>query len=195
MISWTIRVDWHRQDEPTEADFEHILTRLAGLHPALNIERIDRPADPVQMSATVTFEAATVRQASATALAAVESASNVKAHGLEILTTEEFERQLNIPRIPDLVGLADIAEILGVSRQRAAELSAAANFPPAVAHTKAAGPLRVRRQVEVWASTWERKPGRPKKVTDPGITVAEASEGAERLGKLLREGGQDLPRE
>lgn len=163
--SWTIRVDWHRHTEPTDTDFEHILEQLDGLHPALNLEHVDRLANPYLMSATITLDATSLRQATTAALQAVETAADTKARGLEVLTTDEFDRELARPQIPPLVGNADIAEMLGVTRQRAAQLTDATGFPPAVAHIKA-GPLRVRHQVEHWASTWTRKTGRPKHEPD-----------------------------
>lgn len=163
--SWTVRVDWlDHTAGPNEAELEQLLDKLAGLHPAINLEHPDQPGAPVRMCATLTLDAATLRQASATALAAVEGAIARKALGIEVLPTHEFDRMLERPQIPELVGNADIADMLGVSRQRAAQLADLAGFPPAVTHIKA-GPLRVRRQVEHWAATWERKTGRPPKTS------------------------------
>jgi predicted DNA-binding transcriptional regulator AlpA len=49
-----------------------------------------------------------------------------------------------------IVGVAEIAELLGVSRQRVDQLTRRADFPPAVAEL-ASGRLWVRGQVERWA--------------------------------------------
>jgi len=115
----------------------------------------------------VHLEEASLRQAVATALRRVEDATDTKAQGVEALTEAEVRHQLRRPRIPQLVGHADIAELLGVTRQRAAQLAERADFPPAVMTTKA-GPLRVRDQVEDWArNTWPRKGGRPAKTARP----------------------------
>lgn len=160
--SWTVRVDWRRHTEIDEPELELVLDRLEGLHPAINIERTEALINPLHLSATVTLEAATLRQAATMALQAVEAAVDTKARGMEVLETEEFDRELDRPQIPALVGNADIAEMLGVSRQRAAKLDESPGFPPAVAHIKA-GPLRVRNQVEKWAASWERRSGPKRK--------------------------------
>jgi hypothetical protein len=65
-------------------------------------------------------------------------------------------------QIPEMVGYAAIATMAAVSRQRARELSGKPGFPPP-AVTTASGPLRVKADVELWLSSWDRTPGRPSK--------------------------------
>lgn len=67
-----------------------------------------------------------------------------------------------IPPIPPLVGTAEIADILGVSRSRAVQLTKRDDFPPVVQDLKAT-PLRLRSHIEQWATTWTRTNGRPRK--------------------------------
>lgn len=66
------------------------------------------------------------------------------------------------------VGLSEVAEIIRVSRQRALQLVRDyADFPAPLAEL-AAGRVWDRAAVEAWASAHpERRPGRPRKVTDP----------------------------
>ena len=61
------------------------------------------------------------------------------------------------------LGLTEIGELLGVSRQRAFTLSKRADFPPPTATLKA-GRIWDRATIEAWASTWDRsnQGGRPK---------------------------------
>lgn len=81
---------------------------------------------------------------------------------LHARTHAVHDADLAEPVIPDLVGVAELAELLGVSTQRASELRSRAGFPrPAV--TLRSGPVWVRANVEQFASTWKRKPGRPPK--------------------------------
>lgn len=78
--------------------------------------------------------------------------------------TEAARKALNEhPSIPPLVGYAEIADLAGVTRQRARELAHLEGFPVAVVET-AAGPLRVKAAVESWIGDWDRKPGRPRKM-------------------------------
>lgn len=61
-----------------------------------------------------------------------------------------------------LVGLTEIADMLGVSRQRAGQLAATEGFPEPVARL-AAGPIYESADVEAWARTRNTKSGRPRK--------------------------------
>lgn len=155
--AWHVRVDIapRRVDEDSA---DELLDALGDLRPGIIL-------DDEALIIEVHLEAPTLRQAIATALQRVESATGAKATGVEAITREEVERRILEPLVPDLVGYAEIAEILSVSRQRAAQLGDRPDFPPAVVTTKA-GPLRVRAAVEAWATTWERKGGRPRKTTD-----------------------------
>jgi len=74
----------------------------------------------------------------------------------------------------DLVSVTEIAEMLGVSRQRVNQLiEAYADFPAPEADL-AIGRVWTRRSVESWADSHPRKPGRrPAK----GATAAADSEG------------------
>lgn len=161
---WNVRVDWTRTVTYNEADLEEILEQLADLHPALGVDEANEPEYQSRYSATLTLPATSLRQAVATGLRRVEDATGEKANGVEALTQREAERRLAEPQIPELVGHAEIADMLGVSRQRAAQLAERPGFPPAVVTTKT-GPLRVKSQVEAWVTTWDRKGGRPKKQT------------------------------
>ena len=51
---------------------------------------------------------------------------------------------------PDLVGIAEIGELLGVSRQRVHQLTAKDDFPEPEAHLSA-GKVWTRAAVEKWA--------------------------------------------
>jgi len=54
-----------------------------------------------------------------------------------------------------LVGITEIAEMLGVSRQRVGQLAATASFPEPAARL-AAGPVWEREAVEEWARSTGR---------------------------------------
>jgi hypothetical protein len=60
----------------------------------------------------------------------------------------------------ELAGLAEAAEILGVSKQRVTELRAQPAFPAPVAELKS-GPVWTRDSIEEFAQTRRRQPGRP----------------------------------
>lgn len=83
---------------------------------------------------------------------------------LRIRTEQSLVDELARPVIPGLVGITEIGEILGVSRQRAHAITATANFPSAVAHL-AAGPVYLESAVRAFAAV-PRRAGRPKVVTN-----------------------------
>jgi hypothetical protein len=82
--------------------------------------------------------------------------------GVEMYTNEELDRRNAIPNYPEVVGVAEVAEMLGVSKQRVSELARSKRFPSAL-YELAAGPVWVKPAIERFADAWERKPGRPRK--------------------------------
>ncbi len=81
----------------------------------------------------------------------------------DALTFEEQDRELELPNFPELVGVSEIADILGVTRQRASALAKTAGFPTAIA-TLASGPVWTRPSLNRFVDDWPRKDGRPPKL-------------------------------
>lgn len=171
--SWTVRVDWVDPQELAEAKLDDWMTELAAYSPAVGLEptggtvrgRAGREYDGALVSVTVTVKAGTVRKAIDATVRLVQAVTDSKAIGVEALTTEEFDRRLNEPQIPPLIGQAEMATKLGVSRQRMAQLVERHDFPPEVVRTLA-GPLFIEAQFEAWAQSWERRNGRPPKTRE-----------------------------
>jgi len=157
--TWSARIDW--ADECTDEQLAAIAEALAGHHGALTTN-----AAAGRVSAQLTVHATTLRQAIDNSLAAVRDAVH-GTHGrfnpvrVDVVDEATFRAELAEPAIPPLVGYAEIAEMAGVSRQRARELPNLPDFPPAVTETSSKGPLRVRSQVANWIQGWERRAGRP----------------------------------
>jgi hypothetical protein len=78
------------------------------------------------------------------------------------LTAEELDRELAQPAIPPLLGVAELADRLSVTRQRASDLAKASSFPPKPVAVLASGPIWVEPTVTHHLGTWDRRPGRPK---------------------------------
>jgi len=81
---------------------------------------------------------------------------------LEVMTAEEVHRELERPAYPAVLGIAELAELLGVSRQRASQVARVAAFPKPFAEL-ASGPIWLAPNVERFVQEWERRPGRPRK--------------------------------
>ena len=77
-----------------------------------------------------------------------------------------FESEVDRPNYPELVGVAELAELCGVTRQRASVLARSGGFPEPLAEL-ASGPVWDLRTVEQFVREWPRKPGRPAKPAMP----------------------------
>lgn len=162
MATWTARVEWAQSYEPNSSNYDEWTDALSGFGGSIGVvHRSSRPGDPTRLAATISLEAGSLRQATKLALGAVEDALGIRSDAVEVLPAREYDRRLAEPLVPQLVGYAEIAQMAGVSRQRARELADLVGFPPVAVETHA-GPLRARSQVEGWLSRWERKRGRPR---------------------------------
>jgi len=86
-------------------------------------------------------------------------------HDREISARDVDLQAEDLARPPDrYVGVSEIAQMLGVSRQRASELRTRPGFPAPIADL-ASGPVWTRGSLDRFISTWERRPGRPTKAT------------------------------
>ncbi len=108
----------------------------------------------------VTVDASDHAGAATAGVALVTDLVPGKVARVEVMTTEEADRRLAEPAFPELVGITEIARILGVSRQRASALRANARFPGPVA-VLASGPVWRRNDLTRFEEQWSRKPGRP----------------------------------
>jgi hypothetical protein len=79
---------------------------------------------------------------------------------VEAQTERELEVELARPSFPDLLGVAELAERLGVSRQRAWTVTGRPDFPEPVARLKAT-PVWTAGSVRRFLEAWPRKAGRP----------------------------------
>jgi hypothetical protein len=81
---------------------------------------------------------------------------------LEAVDWERLGVELKQPPGPELVGIAELAKLAGVSRQRASILARRAGFPDPLA-TLAAGPVWDLHAVRRFLEGWTRQVGRPAK--------------------------------
>lgn len=84
---------------------------------------------------------------------------------LEAIRQDVLDTENERPTLPALVSAPEAAEILGVSAQRVHELAGDhAGFPEA-AYELRTGKLWLRDAIVSFGRRWERRPGRPRKVT------------------------------
>jgi len=75
----------------------------------------------------------------------------------------DMAHALTQPEFPEVVGYTEIAELAGVSRQRAHQFTKMEGFPPPVIET-AQGPLMRKSSVEAWVRRRNTHAGRRRKV-------------------------------
>jgi hypothetical protein len=80
----------------------------------------------------------------------------------EALTFDELDREVEMSNFPELVGVTEIADILGVTRQRASAVAKTPAFPAAVARL-ASGPVWTQPSLNRFVDEWPRMEGRPPK--------------------------------
>jgi len=116
---FNIRFEYDNLGNLSDDRLEQIMTQLAMFHPSIG----GRPGGGINVR--LTFPAESAPQAAQTALAVVGAA--LSAGGthtgpapifMEVMTEEEFDRREGWEHIPELVSVAEAAEILHVSPQR-----------------------------------------------------------------------------
>ncbi len=80
---------------------------------------------------------------------------------VEIITEQELYRRAAEPTLPELMSAAEIADELGISRQRVHQLRSTAGFPAPLADLRG-GAVWDASAIRNFARAWERKPGRPR---------------------------------
>ena len=115
-----------------------------------------------RITATFTIDARLVLQATETALKTWNKAlDDSSAWSVVSLTARRADQPDDLPGLPELLGVAEVAKLLDVSKQRATELARTHRlFPPPITEL-ASGPVWTAWQIASFQRTWTRKPGRP----------------------------------
>ena len=157
MIQWTCTVE--AVNDAYVGDLEDlsdtILARLGG-------QRASAAFGDGRIVATFTVDARLVLQATETALKAWSRAVDDQlAWSIVSLTARRADQPDDLPGLPKLLGVAEVAARLDVSKQRATELARTHRmFPPPLAEL-ASGPVWTAWQIGSFQQSWTRKPGRP----------------------------------
>jgi hypothetical protein len=164
MRDWSVTVNWDTNDEATE-DLLEAFAAIGGAAGGLPGRR--------RIDASMTITAKDPMDAAAQALAKMNRVAEGKVASVEVATTEEFDRRLAEPSFPELVGMVEIAALLGVSRQRAHVLRTQKVFPAPVANL-ASGSVWRRADLTRFEAEWTRRPGR--KPRPPRVVASAKSD-------------------
>lgn len=167
-MEWVVSLDASMPETYSDELADRIIEDLQEYSPAVG-------GRGQRIGVTMSVEASTDRQAFDRAHAALRQTLGHRAKVIDarVQTVEELERELEAPPVPALAGIREVAQVLGVSRQRASELAGSPGFPKPVA-SLAAGPVWFHSTIRSFNEKWERRPGRPrvrkeKRRTDKGV--------------------------
>jgi hypothetical protein len=162
-IELTFRLEHTQPADEVSTDLVDVLSDLGALGPVVSM---DRGAVSARFNFTDAPAVETVQRGRNIMIAALDKVG-LKARELEhvdLSTLDHLDQELMRPA-ESYVGVSEIAEILGVSKQRVSELrSTHAAFPVPVAEL-AAGPVWSLSTLQRFIANWPRKSGRPRKNT------------------------------
>ncbi len=162
-MEWSVRIEISCIGTAFTEDYaDQLIDALGGHAPAVS-------CGPNEMSARFSVEADTVGQASDAGLRLFRAALKkiglsvppARIVGYELQASDDLDRSLGEINVPELVGVAELAQILNVSKQRASELARSPGFPKPFA-LLASGPVWKKGAVARHMGAWERRPGRKK---------------------------------
>lgn len=157
-MTWTAQLAY-AADGLTDADTAALSKKLKGADIAYTAGRLR-----IQLE----VKAPTLQDAIETALRTTATATGLlKPSMLCVQLTEDYLDQAMTTEPQELIGITEIAKEFGVTRQRAAKLADAPDFPQPVAHP-ASGRIYTRESIKAFQRRWEatrRTPagGRPRR--------------------------------
>lgn len=154
MTAWASRVTYSHTKVAPEA----ILDAIEILADHAAVATIDRSGLGGSIQLTVEAESAeeAARMSAHLVNTALTPITDPKVIGIDTMTQEAFEAELQRPVIPELVGLSEIADMASVTRQRAHQLARTPGFPPVVVETRQ-GPLMTKAAVSKWVERRKRR--------------------------------------
>lgn len=154
---WWAELTYPPKDDLDDDTLDNIMAALPGftmLHQT-----------PAGLRVETTIDAGGLMAATTAALAAAgdcEKAGLGQATGIRVLTAEQRDIEIAHPDPVNLVGVTEIADLLGVTRQRASAVTELPDFPHPIG-TARGGRYWTTESVDRFAERWQRQPGRPVK--------------------------------
>ncbi|MEG0161478.1 MAG: hypothetical protein RR714_04140, partial [Aurantimicrobium sp.] len=156
---WTVEIEFSAANPVSEGTTFDLLEGLASYHAIPAVE-------DAHGTITATVDARTYSEATSklpeliAAITKITGPTEIEA--VNLMSANKFHQELDHPLIPEVAALGEIAELAGVTRQRANSLVKNKTFPAPITELKA-GKLWLKPAVENWLQNWTRKPGAPKK--------------------------------
>lgn len=167
MDTWNVAVTRAGGEPLMDANDETVQEQISDLMDLLSDYSVAISFGPDRYSVRLALEATSSEAALSEALGMVqtyaEKAGLPSWPFVRVQATEwsEFEREVEAPTFPNVLGVSELSQLLGVSRQRASELARSSHFPRPFAEL-AAGPIWLEPTISRFVREWERRPGRPR---------------------------------
>lgn len=116
MKHYTAVVETSRRGNPSHDDVDAAMDSLAAYAPALSV------SPRGYREARITFPADSFAQAASTAIAVVAGALGGDVVSLELMSEAEAELRAGSASVPELVGVTEAAELIGVTPQRVRQM-------------------------------------------------------------------------
>ncbi len=161
---WHADVELPRDSAPTSGQADRLAEALPGHSSTTHDKARGRVVIRFELESRTLASAVTKALSAARAAATYAfGESHPEPCAVRVLPAADHARETE-DVVADTIGFTQIGEILGVSRQRAAQLAERADFPrPVVEARGRRGPLFARPAVAAFAKTWGRQTGRPRK--------------------------------
>lgn len=158
MGTWRVRIEF---DAAVDDDW----VGRAASHLADRAGTVVRDEAGGQVAFVFDVEAAALGDAVPVALRTAEdayAAAGVRGQAVAAHVTAAGHGQVDLsqPPVPELIGLTEVGEILGVSRGRLRQVTQRGDFPPPVARVRG-GAIYARPAVEAFNAGWDRSFGPP----------------------------------
>ena len=158
MKGWTVRVVLALADEVTDAELDD-LADLADARDATLVRRAGGAG--IVITVDVEHRDPLAAASDATTWGVQLSGGRGEVVDVRVCAPEIYESEVLRPDTPELMAASDVAELLGVSRQRVHQLARDHPQFPAPYVRLGSGPIWSRPAVEHFDRLWTRKPGRP----------------------------------
>lgn len=180
MPDWSVLILREGENEQLPFDDEEASDRLSDLLEALEEFFPSVSTRPDYYAVQTTVDAPDAETAIAKVSPEVLGASSKAGlpdwpiTAVEVKSWSRFERELEQPTFPKVLGVAEIAKMLGVTRQRASVLARSGAFPKPYAEL-AAGPIWLDIHVKRFVDEWKRRPGRPRRAPKTPVEIEVAA--------------------
>lgn len=120
---WNVIASLDVRAAAAQAEGERLVGELAGFHPAAGVDDVGR------LELVVSLPAESARTAAVAGLAVIEAAAGRPVVAAQVLAAAEFDVRNGAESLPELVGVSEAAELLGVSRQAVLQMVEAGRLP------------------------------------------------------------------